>query len=144
MGYIRSNGVRSQALLSHFVLQCFNISLCLCHANLTGRRRGRRPGARIILDEGESEGIFVRATRIKTRLRFSDWSGCSDLGPAVRPKVRTRARFKPRSTSPSIRLNIVIMKKNPSIRCPFKLNFSHFSRTQSFRNKKKQVATSLT
>lgn len=105
VGYIRSNGVRSQALLSHFVLQCFNISLCLCHANHTGRRRGRRPGARIILDEGESEGIFARATRIKARLRFSDWSGCSDLGPAVRPKVRTRARFKPRSTSPSIRLN---------------------------------------
>lgn len=103
VGYIRSNGVEGQALLSHFVLQCFNISLCLCHANLTERRRGRGPDARIILNEGESEGIFERATRIKTPLRFSDWSGCSDLGPAVRPKVRTRARFKPRSTSPTIR-----------------------------------------
>lgn len=59
--YFRSNGVRSQALLSHFALQCFNISLCLCRPWPAGRGRAARPGARITLNGGESERIFPRA-----------------------------------------------------------------------------------
>lgn len=44
-GYFRSNGVKSQALLSHFAVQCFNISLCLCRSWPPGRGRAARPGA---------------------------------------------------------------------------------------------------
>lgn len=56
-GYFRSNGVESQALLSHFALQCFNISLCLCRPRPAGRGRGARPGARITLNGGEDERV---------------------------------------------------------------------------------------
>lgn len=39
-----SNGVKTQALLSHFVLQCFNILLCLCRSISTRRSHEIHPG----------------------------------------------------------------------------------------------------
>lgn len=104
---IRSNGVKSQTLLSHFVLQCFNILLCLCWSSFAKIGQDLRLGALNTPDGGEDVQIVARATHIKLGTRFSEWYGCSDLGLAVRSKVYTRGKFKPDSCRTLTRVDAI-------------------------------------
>jgi len=102
-GYFRLNGVKSQALLSHFALQCFNISLCLCCPWPTGRGRAARPDAWITLNEGEGECIFPHTARIKARLMIFNairvqwpWSRCQSRRSMYPRQIQTPFRRRTR------------------------------------------------
>lgn len=80
-GSIRSNGVKTQALLSHFVLQCFNILLCLCRSSFTKRRHEIRLGLRRLVQEGQRRSIFLAERKSSDERNFLRAPGAVTLIP---------------------------------------------------------------